>query len=348
MMLRKIISITPLLASILIMTLSYILMYLIIYTLFTFSSSKREYFRGLFSSTWFWLVKKYIYYLCPSEFEVVKKDFTLDEKKNIIVIANHQLLSDWIHIQNILTLLGRERELCIIYKSSLLDIPILGDMLLLFEYIPLLRNWTEGKREFLKELEKIKEREKLSLLLFPEGTIITNNSIPSGRLYTEAQGISPFENVLPPKYIGLYVILQLFDKKIDGILDLTIDYGVSSTYLDAEIGAIPHLTSGKGPKDIKVYMDYYKAEEIPGNSQNLETSKKQNDDFNPPEEYREWLLNVFRRKDQLLKDSKERTGTPRYTSYIRKNESPSFLMLGCIVLCPLLLFVFTSKFIRDY
>lgn len=111
-------------------------------------------------------------------------------------ISNHQTLCDWLYLWTFAYLSGHDRSMLITLKSSLKHIPFIGWACQLYGFIFLARNWTLDQRPFRTKLQQVGNRlsdpqvgeDRLALMLFPEGTLVTGNTRPKSAAFAKKLG----------------------------------------------------------------------------------------------------------------------------------------------------------------
>lgn len=106
-------------------------------------------------------------------------------------MSNHTTLLDWIYIWG-LAYLSRDHSstLFISLKSSIRKVPVIGWAADQFGFVFLERNWSADKEPFAKQLHAIAAEnrspgEQMAVLLFPEGTIVTDDTRQKSRSFAE-------------------------------------------------------------------------------------------------------------------------------------------------------------------
>lgn len=192
-------------------------------------------------------------------------------------------------------------------KESLKSIPIMGEFyfnvgwgMRFFEFIFLARNWAIDKEVLSRNLKRAKADDTpMWLLLFPEGTVLTEDTMSKSRSYCKKLGLSDNPtHVLVPKSTGLYHTIRCLMPKAEYLYDITIGYsdldGLNSPYDQFSPSTI--FFDGKGPKSIHFHINRFKISEIPGIHFGSEYSldEKANLVFD------EWLRKQFLEKDRLM------------------------------------------------
>lgn len=144
-------------------------------------------------------------------------------------ISNHTTLADWLYLWDFAYLADHSSSIYIALKSSLRQIPIIGWAASWFGFIFLERRWALDRAPFRRQLKRIAQEtnrggkdQKLALLIFPEGTIVTANTrgisskfaektagarfsaCPLLRRLNSLCAVSDYEHVLLPRSTGLF------------------------------------------------------------------------------------------------------------------------------------------------
>lgn len=153
--------------------------------------------------------------------------------ERIVLIANHQLYSDWIYLwwigyANVKCMSG---HIYIILKESIKYIPILGPGMVLFNFIFMSRKWAKDKARmatrfnFLRRpVNKAGRLRPMWLLLFPEGTNLSDNGRENSRKWAEKQGIPDLQHQMLPRSTGSFFALRELKGTVDFVYDCTMAY----------------------------------------------------------------------------------------------------------------------------
>ncbi|GAA96113.1 uncharacterized protein L969DRAFT_14311 [Mixia osmundae IAM 14324] len=242
---------------------------------------------------------------------IVKRDakgkvihLTLPERS--IILANHQVYCDWSYIWNLLYFAELHNAIVIILKKSLKWIPIVGPAMQMFQFIFLSRSWDADqsvlKRQIGKMAAKAQESsEPLSLLIFPEGNLVSQLSRPISKKYADKSGIADMKHQILPRSTGLLFCLRALAKEVPSlsVIDITIgyegipegDYGQDYYSLQSIFGA------GQSPPAVHMHVRTFKASELPLGHDLTEA------DHATPEErkiFDDWVRSRWQEKDHLL------------------------------------------------
>ncbi|KAH3684874.1 hypothetical protein WICPIJ_004152 [Wickerhamomyces pijperi] len=245
----------------------------------------------------------------------------------IVVIANHQIYTDWAYIWYLLFKAnGLSSFIYIMLKDSLKHLPILGFGMQRFRFIFLSRSWksdeitmgnalsridadARGKgtssgclRDLYGEFEAGIDKNKtwpFALVLFPEGTNLSANTRGKSEAYALKNNKPIFKHVLLPKTTGLrYSLLKLKDST-DEVIDLTMGYsGVKPEEYGQDIYKLEDiLINGKNPDTVSLHLETLSIRDIPIGKLH----------YTDPEEeardkavFEEWVFQRWAIKDELM------------------------------------------------
>ncbi|XP_044294054.1 lysocardiolipin acyltransferase 1 isoform X4 [Varanus komodoensis] len=133
-----------------------------------------------------------------------------------VIIMNHRTRMDWMFLWNCLLRYSYLRLEKICLKSSLKAIPGFGWAMQVAAFIFIQRKWEEDKNHFEKMLDYFCDiREPLQLLIFPEGTDLTDDTKARSNKFAEKNGLHKYEYVLHPRTTGFtFIVERLRDGKI--------------------------------------------------------------------------------------------------------------------------------------
>ncbi|OCF35476.1 acyltransferase [Kwoniella heveanensis BCC8398] len=177
----------------------------------------------------------------------------------LVLMANHQAYLDWMYMWILACYSGNSHGLVILLKASLKKIPIVGWGMRFFGFIFMNRSWAADRDNLTLALTQLgqqarsdaesehshessallptKKRSPLWLLIFPEGTIVSDEERVKSVRYAEREGVDDFVTMLHPRSTGLLFCLRTLLPQIPDLqlLDVTIGY--------------PGVPYGKYPQD---------------------------------------------------------------------------------------------------
>ena len=155
--------------------------------------------------------------------------------ERLVLVANHQLYTDWLYLWWIAYTNRMHGHLYIVLKEILKSIPVLGPGMMFYGFIFLARNWAKDKARFAHRLQKLNFRhdgplagsgslDPMWLLLFPEGTNLSNNGRDRSAKWADKQGIPDMKHQLLPRSTGMFFCLQQVRGTLDWVYDCTVAY----------------------------------------------------------------------------------------------------------------------------
>ncbi|TPX41920.1 hypothetical protein SeLEV6574_g05859 [Synchytrium endobioticum] len=220
-----------------------------------------------------------------------------------LIISNHQTYTDWIYIWCLAALFGAPGDIKIVLKESLKHVPIFGWGMIFFEFLFLKRKMAEDKDGFHRVIARaMKDSVPLHLLLFPEGTVLTNDTRNKSHAFAQKENIKQvYQHVLLPRHLGLYTTIHLMREGLSEIWDLTVAYPNSiDKYAFDEFSAIKTFLTGEAPRSIFIHIRRIPIDTVPGlESEDVEHYHGK---------FATWLREQWRKKDELMANF-YRTGT---------------------------------------
>ncbi|OLY85297.1 putative acyltransferase [Smittium mucronatum] len=207
------------------------------------------------------------------------------------MMSNHQAYIDWILLWSLLRLQNLEGSIKIVLKDSLKNIPIIGWGMQYFDFIFLKRNWNKDKETLESHMAKInKSKYPTTLLLFPEGTTFTQNTLTKSLAYA-AKTLPELHHpihVILPRATGIRCCLQsLSSQKTKYLYDVTVAYsGVSSDEFAEDIYTMKNVFYNEGyPRKVHINIRRFLISEIPLEDESV---------------FSTWLIDRFMEKDSML------------------------------------------------
>lgn len=298
----------------------------------------------------------------PNTFAIDKKKGRIVSSlsKRSIMIANHQIYTDWVFLWWITYTSNIAGNVCIMLKESLSKLPILGTGMRKFEFIFLKRKWDEDKLTISKGLKTLNDNSKgkgsiynktmqinpndkdanihwpYCLILFPEGTNLSSNTRRKSDLYCDKIKMKHLECCLLPHSTGLYHSLLSLQSSLDVLYDVAIGY---SGLKKEEYGELVYriknfFIEGKPPKLVDIHFRAFKINEIPLENQDV---------------FSDWLFKVWYEKDRML-DRYYETGTfvenPKDCHVVEDGFKISFIEILIALLMPVIGVICSIFFFR--
>lgn len=212
----------------------------------------------------------------------------LDFPERLVLIANHQIYTDWLYLWWIAYCNGMHGRLYIILKESLKKIPVLGWGMQFNQFIFLKRKWEKDKPSMASALQKLnKPTDPMWLLLFPEGTNLAPSTRAKSAAWAQKNNMSDLKHVLLPRSTGLQFCLDELKGTVDYVYDCTIAYeGVPRGQYAQDIFTLKAgYLEGRPPKSVSMHWRRFAIKDIP-----LHNDKA----------FELWLVARWREKDLLI------------------------------------------------
>ncbi|OMJ22518.1 putative acyltransferase [Smittium culicis] len=212
-------------------------------------------------------------------------------EESFVIMSNHQAYTDWVYLWSVLRVQNLEGSIKIILKESLKNVPIIGWGMQYFDFIFLKRNWNADKETLEAHMRKINNCEfPTSLLLFPEGTTFTKNTLTKSLAFAAKSDlkIQHPKHLILPRSTGIKCCLDnLSLGKTKYLYDVTVGYsGVPRDGFAEDVYSIKNIFyNEKYPKQIHINIRRFLISDIP-----LDEDSK----------FSEWLQNRFLEKDSKL------------------------------------------------
>jgi lysocardiolipin and lysophospholipid acyltransferase len=162
------------------------------------------------------------------------------------------------------------------------SIPLIGTGANLLNMIFLKRNWTEDEHKIESMFSYLIENQvPVYITIFPEGTRISVKKYQQSVQFAQERNIKPLQQVLIPRRRGLEAMIKHLRKS-----HVKHVYDITSGYLDGRISTSSFL-SGDDLRNRKMLVNVkrWKIEDIPLDDEN---------------EFNDWLMDQFYRKDRLI------------------------------------------------
>ncbi|KAF1986010.1 acyltransferase [Aulographum hederae CBS 113979] len=225
-----------------------------------------------------------------------------DFPERMVLVANHQIYTDWLYLWWTAYTSRMHGHIYIILKESLKWVPILGPGMQFFSFIFLSRKWATDRPRFQHRLRKLSQRhggaamgltgtpgelDPMWLLIFPEGTNLSDNGRVKSGQWAEKTGIEDLKHALLPRATGLLFCLQELRETVDWVYDCTIAYeGVGRGQFAQDLFTIRSTyLQGRPPKSVNMHWRRFAVSSIP---------------LDDVAEFEKWLDERWREKDALL------------------------------------------------
>eukprot|EP01059_Diplonema_ambulator_P013207 TRINITY_DN23730_c0_g1_i1.p1 TRINITY_DN23730_c0_g1~~TRINITY_DN23730_c0_g1_i1.p1 ORF type:complete len:378 (+),score=96.07 TRINITY_DN23730_c0_g1_i1:78-1136(+) len=230
---------------------------------------------------WFTLVTLMLHYVGGIKLYIYG-EMPLDERA--LILSNHRTRVDWMILWGfLLRCPGQKlRELRIVLKRELKRLPVFGWAMCGFRFIFLSRDWSKDKEVLSSLIEYYKKyNERVSMLIFPEGTDLHKSAIEKSKKYAVENNETVLDYVLYPRSTGTQFILDKMGGSFDAVWDLTM------AYKDRVPGERPDekkFAQGCFPQEVHVHLKRYPMKDFPKSSDVFPT----------------WLKHSFLNKEKML------------------------------------------------
>lgn len=214
----------------------------------------------------------------------------LDFPERLVLIANHQIYTDWLYLWWTAYCSGMHGRLYIILKESLKKIPVLGWGMQFSQFIFLKRNWEKDREHMAKALQRLnKLTDPMWLLIFPEGTNLAPSTRSKSAKWAAKNNMKDMRHCLLPRSTGLRFCLQELQGTVDYLYDCTIAYeGVPRGAFAQDIFTLrAGYLEGRPPKSVSMYWRRFAIKDIP---------------FQNEKAFELWLIARWREKDLLIEN----------------------------------------------
>ena len=221
---------------------------------------------------------------------IQKKDGSLqcNFADRIVLMANHQLYTDWLYLWWIAYTNNMHGFVYIILKESLRNIPIIGWSAQFYNFIFLARNWEEDQRRFKKALSRLNNAtQPMWLIIFPEGTNLSSTTREKSKAWAAKNNLQDMKHQLLPRSTGLRFCLNELKDTTEWLYDCTIAYeGVPPGQFGQDIFTLRStFFEGRPPKSVNMHWRRFHISDIP-----IQNTKA----------FEVWLRNRWREKDYML------------------------------------------------
>ncbi|KAF1357850.1 hypothetical protein EJ07DRAFT_180462 [Lizonia empirigonia] len=232
---------------------------------------------------------------------IQKKDGSLECNfaDRMVLMANHQLYTDWLYIWWIAYTNNMHGFIYIILKESLRNIPIIGWSAQFYNFIFLARNWEDDQRRFKKALTRLNDATRpMWLIIFPEGTNLSATTREKSKAWATKNNLQDMKHQLLPRSTGLKFCLNELKDTTEWLYDCTIAYeGVPPGQFGQDIFTLRStFFEGRPPKSVNMHWRRFHIDDIP-----IQNTKA----------FEVWLRNRWREKDYMLEYFQKHTRFPR-------------------------------------
>ncbi|KAH7378377.1 acyltransferase-domain-containing protein [Phaeosphaeria sp. MPI-PUGE-AT-0046c] len=221
-----------------------------------------------------------------------------DFPERMVLISNHQIYTDWVYLWWMAYTASMHGHLYIILKESIKYIPIIGTGLMMYGFIFLSRKWATDQERFKYRLKKLstshagplsgsKGLDPMWLLIFPEGTNLSNNGRRASKKWADKNQIPDLRHALLPRSTGLLFCLQELKGSVEYMYDCTVAYeGVPVGQYGQDIFTLRSTYfGGRPPPSVNMHWRRFPIADMPLHDEKL---------------FSDWVTARWREKDDLL------------------------------------------------
>lgn len=249
-------------------------------------------------------------------------DVSLNLPTKFVMVANHQIYLDWLYEWCLLYFIGPQgvhRYVYITLKKSLQWVPIVGWGMQFFNFIFLARSWASDRVQLSASLSTLaseaeKQDNPLAFILYPEGTLVSQDTRPISKKFADKMGIADMTHTLLPRSTGLHYSLRSLSPRIPELrlIDVTVVYpGIPPLHYGQDFYTLRSVFfDGLPPPVIHMHLRMFDvAREVPIgdlSGSNPEASLKTGPmvEVDIPEEekrgFDEWLKGLWKEKDDSI------------------------------------------------
>lgn len=164
------------------------------------------------------------------------------------------------------------------------------------------RKWEQDKPRLLHRLQKLAAYtdDPMWLLIFPEGTNLSSNTLPKSVAYAKKQDLVHPKHCLLPRSTGLRFCLQNLSSSVHWLYDCTLAYeGVPEGGFPQDYYTLRSLYfEGRPPSGVHMHWRKFHVNDIPL-------------DENQKDEFEKWIHDRWMEKDALLDYFYKNGGFPK-------------------------------------
>ncbi|EDR29185.1 1-acylglycerol-3-phosphate acyltransferase, putative [Entamoeba dispar SAW760] len=204
------------------------------------------------------------------------------ENANAIWISNHSHWVDFVPVCLVAPKCGRIGSMRYFMKDDIKKIPFIGFGFYMMDSIYLKRNFQLDQHHINETFKRFRNKYyPFWLIIFPEGTRAKPEKIVEAQKYCLEHKLPIYKNLLNPRHTGLFVSLKQLRNVVPYVYDITLGY----------------------PNTVSLASCF-----CPGEGVNIHMNVNRIDVKDIPEdenEFKQWLSNIWKHKDELVDYYKE-------------------------------------------
>ncbi|GLH03087.1 Uncharacterized protein GBIM_09006 [Gryllus bimaculatus] len=202
-----------------------------------------------------------------------------------LLIMNHRTRTDWNFLWAAMFHASQPlaHRMKFVLKDPIRHIPGPGWVMQLTCFMFIHRNWEQDKHLLAKALDYFCDiKHTCQILLFPEGTDLTESSRRRSHEFAKAHGLKHYTYVLHPKTTGFVFLVQRMrqNQQLDAVYDFTVGYPFHIPQQETD------LLKGNFPQEVHFTVRRFANSSLPGEDSEL----------------RKWLSDVWCEKERTLHD----------------------------------------------
>lgn len=215
-----------------------------------------------------------------------------------LLFCNHRTELDWLYLWSLFSRGDALGTLKIFLKASLMHVPGFGWGAQCCQYIFLQRKFEtdqpviDSKCALFRNTYDSRER-PARLLIFPEGTSMSERSIAASHRFAETCSLPKLKHVLLPRTTGFTYTLEQLEGYVEAVYDITIAYSNNADMLEKG----KNFVLGHWPHCVFVHVQRHSINKLPSSSH----------------ERAQWINARWREKEKLL-DEFEASSKQRLSS----------------------------------
>ncbi|CAL8080569.1 unnamed protein product [Orchesella dallaii] len=186
----------------------------------------------------------------------------INPEDGAILIMNHRNRLDWFFLWAALLHASKPpaHRCKFVLKSDVRIIPGIGWGLQMAGYLFIHRNWEKDRILLKRSLDYFKAiKTKYQILIFPEGTNISENTKAKSHSFADKNGLQRYEHVLHPRTTGFTFLAEYMksNSQLDAVYDITVGYPKTLPSSETD------LLLGNIPEEVHFHIKRFPAKELP-------------------------------------------------------------------------------------
>jgi len=181
---------------------------------------------------------------------------------NAVMVMNHPTRTDWNFFWPALFHTSSSHNNKIVLKESIRKIPGAGWAMALSRFVFLQRDWNQDKTtmdNMMDYFATTKDEGPKQILLFPEGTNLTQESRTKSKQFAEKNNLKEYKHVLHPRTAGfVHIVHGLLEREmLSAVYDCTIAYPDVTPHRETDI------MRGQIPRRVNIHIVRHPLPQVP-------------------------------------------------------------------------------------